>query len=327
MKRIFLFLVTVLCSTILLQSQETKPTLAVLDVASVNVQETQSSIVQNYILDQVHNFGSYTVVERSELESAFAEMELSLSGSVDEATAVKIGKIAGAEYILLSSLARSEGRYHISMRIVSVATSQIIKTSARSAASFARIEKHVKEAVTQLLGSGLEKKPVTGFGSLNLSFDLGFPLGAAASILTLACIPGLDAAYNFSFPWGIFSAGLSITPVITATQGDTLAAYNLFSVPVGAVLGYTTAFASPFFMSLRAGGGAACTFLVYPASETGTVPKTFITASFAVLAEIRAGFDLNDVFSVYARGTFTCIQFSTDDYMAVSPGLGAAVKL
>ncbi len=43
------------------------------------------------------------------LEKAVEEMELLMIGIVDEETAVQIGRFTGAQYILLSSLAFSDG--------------------------------------------------------------------------------------------------------------------------------------------------------------------------------------------------------------------------
>lgn len=326
MKRIFPFLVLMLIFTMPLPAQVNKPTLAILDVVPVDVEKSQSVIVHNYILDQIHRSGAYSVVERSELEAAFAEMELSLTGAVDEATAVQVGKIAGAEYILLSSLAYSEGRYHVSLRIVSTASSRIVDTSAGADASFSRIERLVKEAVDQLLGQEPVQKAVTVFFTLEAQFSLGFPLGPTEDILSLAYFPYLEGRCNFSFPWGILSAGISAGAMMASTKESTPTAYRLITIPAGVSLGYTTNFDSPFFLGFSINPGAAYSLLVYPEEETGSEPKTFTALSFAALGDLRIGFALNPALSLYARGGFAFIQFSAEDYMAIAPGIGAAIR-
>lgn len=318
----FLFFI---CTQILI-SQETKPTILILDVVSIDVEESQSKIIQNYIFDQVHRSGGYVLVERSQLEKAFEEMELSMSGAVDDETAVEIGKITGAEYILLSSLAFSDGKYHISMRVVSVATTKITNTSVKSAQSFSNVDKLVEETVSYLLGAGLEKKPVDHYFTLDIGFSLGFPLDPVADVLRMAYVPKAEISYNFGFPWGALSGGLLIGSTLTSTLEDTIVAYNLYSVLVAGSIGYRTNFNSPFFLRMKTSPGAAFSFLIYPESETGGDPKTFSKISFSIMSEIGAGFSINSTYSVYAFGSFIYTMFNADDYIAVSPGIGLTFR-
>ena len=50
------------------------------------------------------NGGTFTVVERSQLESVLAEQRLGASGAVSAATAAKIGKVLGVQFILTGSI-------------------------------------------------------------------------------------------------------------------------------------------------------------------------------------------------------------------------------
>jgi hypothetical protein len=316
-----------ICCLQLVPAQGSKPTLLVLDVAPNNVEESKCKIVQSYIFDQIHRTGGYVLVERSQLEDAFEEMQLTLSGAVDDSTAVEIGKITGAEYILLSSLSLSDGKYYISMRVVSVSTTKITNTSVKSTKSFSNIEKLVGDTVSSLLGAGLEEKDSEQYITLNVGSGPGFPLDPISDVLGLAVLVKADLAYDFGFPWGSLSCGLSIGSIFTATQKDTFVEYKLYSVMALGSLGYKTNFDSPFYLSLIVNPGAAFSFLVYPESETGGEAKVFSTISFSLLSELGAGFSFTESCSLLVFGDFVYTMFSGDDYMAVFPGIGLALKL
>jgi curli biogenesis system outer membrane secretion channel CsgG len=50
------------------------------------------------------NGGTFTVIERAQLESVLAEQRLGASGAVSAATAAKVGKILGVQFILTGSI-------------------------------------------------------------------------------------------------------------------------------------------------------------------------------------------------------------------------------
>jgi curli biogenesis system outer membrane secretion channel CsgG len=50
------------------------------------------------------NGGAFTVIERAQLEAVLAEQQLGLSGAVSAATAAKVGKILGVQFILTGSI-------------------------------------------------------------------------------------------------------------------------------------------------------------------------------------------------------------------------------
>ncbi len=67
-------------------------------------------------------------VEREELEKAAAELQLSLSDLADESKALEIGKLIGAKYIMLGSMAKVGANVKINCRIIETETSEIIYT-------------------------------------------------------------------------------------------------------------------------------------------------------------------------------------------------------
>ena len=73
--------------------------------------------------------GRLVPVERAELEKILAEQELALSGLVDEATAARIGRLAGAKYALLGSASVIGDQVRLSCRLIDIETAEIVFAS------------------------------------------------------------------------------------------------------------------------------------------------------------------------------------------------------
>ncbi|HOX48042.1 MAG TPA: CsgG/HfaB family protein [Spirochaetia bacterium] len=65
-------------------------------------------------------------VERRQLEKALAEQALSLSGVVDEATAARAGRVAGARFVLLGSVSFVAGQARVSCRVIDAETAELV---------------------------------------------------------------------------------------------------------------------------------------------------------------------------------------------------------
>jgi len=65
-------------------------------------------------------------VEREALQKVLGELELSMSGLVDPGTAAKVGRMAGARYVLLGTAAVVGEQVRLSCRVVDVETSEIV---------------------------------------------------------------------------------------------------------------------------------------------------------------------------------------------------------
>jgi curli biogenesis system outer membrane secretion channel CsgG len=68
------------------------------------------------------------VVDRSQIKSLLAEQDLGAAGRVDANTAAKIGKIVGAKYVVMGGFIDFYGDLRLDARIVSVETTEIVKS-------------------------------------------------------------------------------------------------------------------------------------------------------------------------------------------------------
>ena len=162
MKRV-LFLSIMIFVVLFSISAEEKPTptIAIMDVAATNTSDVKSQVIYEYIVDVVNRSNRYTIVERSALQAAIKEMEISASGMVDDSTAAKIGKLAGAEFILISNLIVDDEITYLSTRIVFVETGQVSNTAMLQKGGSEYIASLANRTVSQLLGVNEDKTKET----------------------------------------------------------------------------------------------------------------------------------------------------------------------
>ena len=86
----------------------------------------EKTIPEN-IITRMAKSGQTEIVERSRLQEALTELELGLSGIVDEQSAVELGRAVGANAILLGSYASIGQKIRINARLIDVKSSRIIK--------------------------------------------------------------------------------------------------------------------------------------------------------------------------------------------------------
>jgi TolB-like protein len=103
-----------------------------------------------------HDFGkisSMKVVERDKINFVLKELELQKTGAVDQATAVRVGKILGAKYMVFGSITQLDDRNtRMVVKVVSVETSEIIASVDKEGApNYVKLEKALVEELAQKL--------------------------------------------------------------------------------------------------------------------------------------------------------------------------------
>ena len=71
-------------------------------------------------------FPALKMVERTRIDALLREMQLGMSGMVDEATAVRAGRILGSQHIAFGSFIVLGGQVRIDARIIKVETSEVV---------------------------------------------------------------------------------------------------------------------------------------------------------------------------------------------------------
>jgi TolB-like protein len=92
----------------------------------------ENTVLSNYLADEITvrlvNDSTFTVVDRRDLDIIRQEMDFQMSGEVSEETAVRIGKIIGAQSIIFGSMERAGSLYRLRIRAIEVETAIIQAT-------------------------------------------------------------------------------------------------------------------------------------------------------------------------------------------------------
>ena len=78
------------------------------------------------MITQLVNLRRFRVIERNALEDVIKEQSFGLSGMVDEKTAIKVGKMVGADVIIIGSVITDENYGKVSARVINTETSETI---------------------------------------------------------------------------------------------------------------------------------------------------------------------------------------------------------
>jgi len=109
------------------------PSKATLAVFPFNCEEKLEKQRVGFAVSEVmsHRFvadSAFTVVERGELGRLLSEQKLQASGVVDNDTAVRLGRILGADVILIGNIQKAGGKYQINARLVNAETSEVFSS-------------------------------------------------------------------------------------------------------------------------------------------------------------------------------------------------------
>jgi TolB-like protein len=86
------------------------------------------------LTDDLARSGKVRVVERRRLQPILEELKLSTHGLVDEQTAIRAGKLLGANALILGSYLKFKDSVRINVRVVRTETGEIITTQKASGA-------------------------------------------------------------------------------------------------------------------------------------------------------------------------------------------------
>ncbi|MCF7858377.1 MAG: CsgG/HfaB family protein [Candidatus Cloacimonetes bacterium] len=99
---------------------------AVLNFESNDAAENLIESVTEKLITQLVNLRRFRVIERSALDKIMQEQKLGMTGFVDEETAVKVGKLAGADVIIMGRINLEIGFAKVNARGIDTETSELI---------------------------------------------------------------------------------------------------------------------------------------------------------------------------------------------------------
>lgn len=165
MRRLLLLALLLLVPT-LARATTAEPTkLAVLyfeNSGNPDLQPLRLGLAQMLITD-LSGTGNYDVVERSRINELLGELELQKTAAVDQSTAVNMGKLVGAHYLVMGSYFEMMGTLRLDARVVEVETGRVVSvgTSGPAKQLFA-LEKDLAGSIEGAIATAEEKRVAAG---------------------------------------------------------------------------------------------------------------------------------------------------------------------
>lgn len=128
-QKICLWASLLLCLCVFSKAQESKMRVAVLDptTSGIAMDDGTKLAVQELISSTFVNTGRYIIIERSMIDRIIKEQSFQNSDMADNSQATEIGKLAGANKIVLSSVSLVGGRNMLSIKVIDITTACIDK--------------------------------------------------------------------------------------------------------------------------------------------------------------------------------------------------------
>jgi len=348
-------------------SAEGKPTIAIMDVAATNTSDVKSQVIYEYIVDVVNRANRFTIVERSALQAALKEMEISSSGMVDDSTAAAIGKLAGAKLILISNLIVDDGITYLSARIVAVETGQVSDTAMLQKEGDEYIASLANRTISQLLGEPAVKPETVEKAAVEVAPEKGKEESAKTEVKQDSDSSDSVVDKRDSSGVSLVLGGIGILPIQEEGEDVFIIGYGFkvdldfnilkmgtnnltFGVGSGVFYEATTqedAVAFPFnmisfplavnikykivmnglFINAKIGGGGTYNVFTYADAVPPGIESTLFSLNPAIFPGLTVGYMLSDSFGLALFADFSMTFFSARPYRAVNAGLAAAINL
>lgn len=138
------FLVSLLLFTTLLFAQD-KPRVAVLDFDG----HDDATVLSDAVRSELLKSDAYTIISRSDMGKIIMEQEFQLSGIVDEETSVELGKLLGAQQLVIGNIKKVGINYFLTVKMVDIETgvvtaSESVKGMSMNTLSTMGVKKIVK---------------------------------------------------------------------------------------------------------------------------------------------------------------------------------------
>lgn len=134
-----------------------KPTVAILyfDYDKSDELEVLKKGLAQMLISELAGHPSVTLVERGRIQAVFDELKLSETKKVDPATAVKVGKLLSAQYVLIGGYFSLFGQLQINTRLVKIETGKLLPGPGVRGKpdAFFELEAELSQKLSQLLST------------------------------------------------------------------------------------------------------------------------------------------------------------------------------
>ena len=122
MKKLSIILPLLFCLSVL-NSQ----TMAVLEFEGKGISQVEASALTDRLNNEIYKLGKYTLVERNQIEEILQEQGFQQSGCTSAECVVEVGRLLGAQKMVVGSISRVGDVFSVSARIVDMQSGEIEK--------------------------------------------------------------------------------------------------------------------------------------------------------------------------------------------------------
>lgn len=130
---------------------ESKNRIAILDFSANNTSPSNAKIVRNAFEVAIYKTGNFDILERREIDLILKEQGLQVSGCIDTACAVEIGKILSADLVAIGSLDKF-GDFVITLKVLSIKEGKVVFADNERAADENKILNSIDIIVNRMAG-------------------------------------------------------------------------------------------------------------------------------------------------------------------------------
>ncbi|MBF0431669.1 MAG: PEGA domain-containing protein [Fibrobacteria bacterium] len=111
----------------LLQAQDNKPNIAVLDLEAIAVSEIEAKSLTDKLRSELVKTGRFLVIERNQMDEILEEQKFQLSGCTNQECVVEVGQLLGVQEMITGSIGRVGSVYLVSLRTIDVEKGIVLK--------------------------------------------------------------------------------------------------------------------------------------------------------------------------------------------------------
>ncbi len=160
---VFIFLLMI--TGVVFSQDKSKITIAIMDFQNTSGKHELDYLqkaIPEMLITNLAKSGKLNIVERGRLQDAIREMELGMSGIVDQSKAVELGRAVGANAIIVGSFLEISHMIRINARLIDVKTSKVLKAESVQGRTgkeiFDLMDKLAQSIENKLLGKSKEQK-------------------------------------------------------------------------------------------------------------------------------------------------------------------------
>jgi len=109
-------------------AQIVKQRIAVLELEADGVSKNESVTLTNRLRSELVKTGSFTIIERGEMDEILKEQGFQLSGCTSDECAVEVGRLLNVREIAAGSIGKVGALYTVAVRLIDVESGEILKT-------------------------------------------------------------------------------------------------------------------------------------------------------------------------------------------------------